>query len=56
MRSSKRLSDSLGEQKGTIEYDKEGERVTVNFEKKLEVIDRFSRERESHSIYAYACY
>ena len=43
MRSSKRLSAFLGEQKGTIEYDKEGERITVNFEKKLEVIDRFLR-------------
>jgi len=29
-------SSSSGEQKGTIDYDKEGERITVNFEKKLE--------------------
>lgn len=27
----------LEEQKGTIEYDKEGERITVNFDQKLQV-------------------
>jgi len=30
------------EQKGTVDYDKEGERITVNFENNLEVIDYFS--------------
>lgn len=27
----------IDEQKGTVEYDREGERITVNFEQKLEV-------------------
>ncbi len=27
----------IDEQKGTIEYDQEGERITVNFDQKLEV-------------------
>jgi hypothetical protein len=29
----------IGEQKGTIEYDQKGERITVNFGEKLEVND-----------------
>jgi hypothetical protein len=28
----------VDEQKGTIEYDQEGERITVNFDTKLEVM------------------
>ncbi len=33
----KKSGFSIDEQKGTIEYDQEGERITVNFDQKLEV-------------------
>ena len=32
---------STGEQKGTIDFDQEGERITVNFDQTLQVNDSF---------------
>jgi len=35
----------IDEQTGTIEFDAEGERITVNFDQKLEVNDYFSLKK-----------